>query len=55
MSLMALYLLWQVDGNYFLLLYALSAIMAVIVVGKLKSGFLRGSICRMLVRLFSLM
>ena len=49
MSLMALYLLWQVDGNYFLLLYALSAIMAVIVVGKLKSGFLRGSICRMLV------
>ena len=45
----ALYLLWQVDGNYFLLLYALSAIMAVIVVGKLKSGFLRGSICRMLV------
>ena len=49
MSLMALYLLWQVDGNYFLLLYVLSAIMAVIVVGKLKSGFLRGSICRMLV------
>ena len=49
MSLVALYLLWQVDGNYFLLLYALSAIMAVIVVGKLKSGFLRGSICRMLV------
>ncbi len=49
MSLVALYLLWQVDGNYFLLLYALSAILAVIVAGKLKSGFLRMTICRMLV------
>lgn len=49
MSLVALYLLWQVDGNYFLLLYALSAILAIIVVGKLKSGFLRMMICRMLV------
>ena len=49
MSLAALYLLWQVDGNYFLLLYALSAILAVIAVGKLKSGFLRMSIFRMLV------
>lgn len=48
-SLMALYLLWQVDGNYFLLLYSLSAILAVIAAGKLKSGFLRMSICRMLV------
>ena len=48
-SLAALYLLWQVDGNYFLLLYALSAILAVITAGKLKSGFLRGTICRMLV------
>lgn len=49
MSLVALYLLWQVDGNYFLLLYALSAICAVITAGKLKSGFLRHLICKMLV------
>ena len=38
-SLAALYLLWQVDGNYFLLLYALSAILAVITAGKIKERF----------------
>lgn len=36
-SLAALYLLWQVDGNYFILLYCLFAILAVIVIGKLES------------------
>ena len=37
MSLVALYLLWQVDGNYFILLYCLLAIMATIVIAKLEN------------------
>ena len=40
-SLVALYLLWQVDGNYFILLYSLFAILAVVVIGKLESRWLR--------------
>lgn len=35
-SLLALYLLWQVDGNYFILLYCLFGILAAVVIGKLK-------------------
>lgn len=35
-SLAALYLLWQVDGNYFILLYCLMAILFVAALGKLK-------------------
>ena len=48
-SLAALYLLWQVDGNYFMLLYALLAILAVIVIGKVESPFLANSIIKLLV------
>jgi len=44
MSLVMLYLLWQVDGNYFLLLYCLFAILAVIVVGKLEYPQMAGSV-----------
>ena len=49
MSLLMLYLLWQVDGNYFLLLYCLFAIMAVIVIGKLEHPFMAGSVVAILV------
>lgn len=48
-SLLALYLLWQVDGNYFILLYALFAILAVIVIGKLQSRNLRGAVIAFLI------
>ena len=44
MSLVMLYLLWQVDGNYFLLLYCLFTILAVIVIGKLERPFMAGSV-----------
>lgn len=37
MSLVALYLLWQVDGNYFILLYCMFGILAAIVIGRLKN------------------
>ena len=45
----ALYLLWQVDGNYFILLYTLLAMTAVIILGKLQSRFLARLIMKMLV------
>ena len=48
-SLAALYLLWQVDGNYFILLYCLCTILAVIVTGKMESLFLAHSIVKMLI------
>ncbi|MBO5201345.1 MAG: glycosyltransferase family 39 protein, partial [Lentisphaeria bacterium] len=48
-SLVALYLLWQVDGNYFILLYCLFAILATIVIGKLEQPVLAGSIVTLLV------
>ena len=41
MSLLALYLLWQVDGNYFILLYCLFAILAVIGIGMFESDWLQ--------------
>lgn len=37
-SLAALYLLWQVDGNYFMLLYCLMTILAVVVIGKFENS-----------------
>lgn len=48
-SLAALYLLWQVDGNYFILLYALFTILAVIAVGKLENPFLAHSIIKLFI------
>lgn len=50
-SLAALYLLWQVDGNYFMLLYCLFTILAVIVIGKMKRTFVAHSIVEILVPL----
>lgn len=47
-SLAALYLLWQVDGNYFILLYCLFTILAVVVIGKLRHGFLAHAIVKLL-------
>ena len=49
MSLVMLYLLWQVDGNYFLLLYCLFTILAVIVIGKLDCTLMAGSVVMLLV------
>lgn len=49
MSLVMLYLLWQVDGNYFLLLYCLFTILAVIVIGKLDRTLMAGSVVMLLV------
>lgn len=37
-SLLALHLLWQVDGNYFILLYCLFSILAAIVIGNLQNS-----------------
>ena len=48
MSLVMLYLLWQVDGNYFLLLYCLFTILAVVVIGKMEHTFMAGSIVAIL-------
>lgn len=48
MSLLALYLLWQVDGNYFILLYCLFTILAAIVLGNLESSKLMLSIAALL-------
>lgn len=47
-SLAALYLLWQVDGNYFILLYCLCTILAVIVIGKMESLFLTHAVVKIL-------
>lgn len=49
MSLVMLYLLWQVDGNYFLLLYCLFTILAVTVLGKMEYPRLSGSVVMILV------
>lgn len=49
MSLVMLYLLWQVDGNYFLLLYCLFTILAVIVIGKIECPTLACGIVTILV------
>ena len=49
MSLVMLYLLWQVDGNYFLLLYCLFTILAVIVIGKMECPRMAGSVIMILV------
>ena len=49
MSLAALYLLWQVDGNYFILLYCLFTILAAIILGNLESRKLMVSIVALLV------
>lgn len=48
-SLVALYLLWQVDGNYFILLYCLFTILASIVIGKIEYPLLARSIMGLLV------
>ena len=48
-SLAALYLLWQVDGNYFILLYALFGILAAVAIGKLESRFLARSVVKLLI------
>ena len=48
-SLAALYLLWQVDGNYFILLYALFGILAAVSIGKLESRFLARSVVKLLI------
>lgn len=47
-SLAALYLLWQVDGNYFILLYCLFTILTSIVIGKIEHPFLAHSIVKVL-------
>lgn len=47
-SLAALYLLWQVDGNYFILLYALFTILAVITVSRLKNWMLSHAVVKLL-------
>lgn len=47
-SLAALYLLWQVDGNYFILLYCLFMILAAIILGNLESSLLMVSIVALL-------
>ena len=49
MSLLALYLLWQVDGNYFILLYCLFAILAVIGIGMFENDWLRKAAAGILV------
>ena len=49
MSLVMLYLLWQVDGNYFLLLYCLFTILAVIVIGKMECPRMAVSVIMILV------
>ncbi len=49
MSLVMLYLLWQVDGNYFLLLYCLFTILAVIVIGKMEQPLLARGVVTVLV------
>ena len=49
MSLVMLYLLWQVDGNYFLLLYCLFTILAVVVIGKMECPCMSGSVIMILV------
>ncbi len=49
MSLVALYLLWQVDGNYFILLYCLFAILACIVIDRIERPFLARSVVGILV------
>ena len=48
-SLAALYLLWQVDGNYFILLYALFGILAAILIGKVESPLLTHLIIKLLI------
>ena len=48
-SLLALYLLWQVDGNYFILLYCLFAILATVVIGKLEHTGMRKAVLMILV------
>lgn len=41
MSLLALYLLWQVDGNYFILMYCFFAILGTMIIGRLESPWLQ--------------
>ena len=48
-SLVSLYLLWQVDGNYFILLYCLFAILAAVALGKMKSRVLSCSLMALFV------
>ena len=48
-SLVSLYLLWQVDGNYFILLYCLFAILAAIVLGRMESRILSGALIMLFV------
>ena len=48
-SLVSLYLLWQVDGNYFILLYCLFAILAAVALGRMESRVLSGSMIILLV------
>ena len=48
-SLAALYLLWQVDGNYFILLYALLGILAVIVIARLENRYLAHSVVKLMI------
>ena len=43
-SLLSLYLLWQVDGNYFILLYCLFAILAAVAVDRMESRFLSAAL-----------
>lgn len=48
-SLAALYLLWQVDGNYFILLYVLTTILAVILISKIANPSLSYAAIKLLV------
>lgn len=48
-SLAALYLLWQVDGNYFILLYVLTTILAVILISKIADPSLSYAVIKLLV------
>ena len=52
-SLLALYLLWQVDGNYFILLYCFFAILAAMILGRMESHWLRRGIVFLLIPVFA--
>ncbi len=49
LSLAALYLLWQVDGNYFILLYVQCIVLAVVVLSRMESAVLKNAIKVLLV------
>ncbi len=49
LSLAALYLLWQVDGNYFILLYVQCIVLATVVLANMESTVLSGALKLLLV------